>query len=411
MAKQSIFTSAFLLFATLAVTNVGCSFYGCSQYNARFKETLAESDRTAHVYDIGPSDAPIGIKIKRLDRFAEGPNNNVWWPGDKVDRESGKKSTDNKGYHDPERYKPMFLDIPGFTVTYENLDSRRVPYYLHIYVIDKDEMDLSQVTAKIQGQLQAEFPEVDNTWPPIESAVDQAPAIVKQAFSGDMFFDNLDGGATTSPGTAEIYVHQGDERAVVFVARVATRADEAAKFPWDDLTESLTRLEVGPAPEKDAEEEDAKSTDPVGEDTGDDTTTPTGDDSGESSGNGSKSNQSATEMKLLTLASMKYHAEKSKGPSDWSSFLTWASSNAPDSVAAMQSLKDAGVVFFCEQSIQRATSGTSRSIFAYYPSVPESGGVVALMDGSVKEMSAQEFNGMLASQRQFDPGNVAKKSN
>ncbi len=121
--------------------------------------------------------------------------------------------------------------------------------------------------------------------------------------------------------------------------------------------------------------------------------------------------QSTDDMKLMVTVSIDHHAKQGKGPSDWDSFITWAEANNPESVEALRRLRAAGVVFFCEQEAKKATAGQSNSIFAYYPSVPETGGVVALMIGSVKEMSAEEFAKMLEGQTRFDPDNVAKKSN
>ncbi len=121
--------------------------------------------------------------------------------------------------------------------------------------------------------------------------------------------------------------------------------------------------------------------------------------------------ESMDDMKLMVKASIDHHKMHGKGPSDWDSFISWAEANDPECVGALQSLRKAGVVFFCEQEAMKATMGQSNSIFAYYPSVPEKGGVVALMIGSVREMSAEDFGKMLGLQQQRDPVNVAKKSN
>jgi hypothetical protein len=115
-------------------------------------------------------------------------------------------------------------------------------------------------------------------------------------------------------------------------------------------------------------------------------------------------------MKVMVTVSIDHHAKQEKGPADWDSFITWAEANNPESVETLRRLRAAGVVFFCEQEAKKATAGQSNSIFAYYPSVPEKGGVVALMIGSVMEMSAEDFAKMLEVQTKFDPDNVAKKS-
>lgn len=120
--------------------------------------------------------------------------------------------------------------------------------------------------------------------------------------------------------------------------------------------------------------------------------------------------QSKDDMKLMVTVSIDHHAKLGKGPTDWDSFISWAEANNPESVEALRRLREAGVVFFCEQEAKKATAGQSNSIFAYFPSVPEKGGVVALMIGSVMEMSADDFAKMLEVQTKFDPDNVAKKS-
>lgn len=120
--------------------------------------------------------------------------------------------------------------------------------------------------------------------------------------------------------------------------------------------------------------------------------------------------QRGDDMKVLVTVSIEHHAKEGKGPTDWDSFITWAEANNPESVETLRRLREAGVVFFCEQEAMKATVGQSKSIFAYYPSVPERGGIVALMIGSVMEMSAVNFAKMLEVQTKFDPDNVARKS-
>ena len=121
--------------------------------------------------------------------------------------------------------------------------------------------------------------------------------------------------------------------------------------------------------------------------------------------------ESKDDMKILAKVSIEHHTKEGKGPSDWDSFIRWAEANSSESVKTLQGLRQAGVVFYCEQDARKATAGQSNSIFAYYPSVPEEGGVVALMIGSVVDMSAEDFSKMLETQTKFDPDNVAKKSN
>ena len=121
--------------------------------------------------------------------------------------------------------------------------------------------------------------------------------------------------------------------------------------------------------------------------------------------------RSGDDMKAMAVVSVNHHAKQGKGPSDWDSFITWAESNNPQSVETLRRLREAGVVFFCEQDFNKASNGTSTSIFAYYPAVPEKGGDVALMDGAVQWISAKDFAEMLKVQTKFSPDNVAKKSN
>lgn len=118
-----------------------------------------------------------------------------------------------------------------------------------------------------------------------------------------------------------------------------------------------------------------------------------------------------TAMKEMVVACLEHHAKTQKGPSSWGAFITWAEQNKPDSVTTLRELKAAGVVFFCDQDVRKASVGTSNSIFAYYNTVPQNGGVISFLDGSVTELTADEFDKKLASQRQFSPANVAKLTN
>jgi hypothetical protein len=83
-------------------------------------------------------------------------------------------------------------------------------------------------------------------------------------------------------------------------------------------------------------------------------------------------------------------------------YLADATLNPPRSLADMTTLRrdlpkaypafeDGRYVVCWGADPNRAPAGTSRTVLAYEKATPEKGGVVAFLDGSVRNVSAQEF--------------------
>jgi hypothetical protein len=97
-----------------------------------------------------------------------------------------------------------------------------------------------------------------------------------------------------------------------------------------------------------------------------------------------KNNKTLKEIGLMYHA---YHDMYNKGPSGMQD-LQQLASQYPDGYAGLQSGQ---FVLIYGGKLQEMIQGTSNTVLGYEAAVPNSGGLVIMADGAVRQMTAQEF--------------------
>lgn len=97
------------------------------------------------------------------------------------------------------------------------------------------------------------------------------------------------------------------------------------------------------------------------------------------------------EMKQLGL--LYFNFSESHGgqpPKDIEEFQQ-AAAGDPDAMSVLNLIKSGQITFLYGARMQDMTQGTSNTILAHEATVPANGGIVLMADGSVKQMTAAEF--------------------
>jgi hypothetical protein len=94
------------------------------------------------------------------------------------------------------------------------------------------------------------------------------------------------------------------------------------------------------------------------------------------------------DLKKIALAYHNPYSAAGRGPNKVEELAPFFE-NAKD---LTERLKDGTYVFAWGADIKKMTNGTSNTVLAYEAEAPSKGGVVAMADGSVRAMTAQEFN-------------------
>jgi hypothetical protein len=107
-------------------------------------------------------------------------------------------------------------------------------------------------------------------------------------------------------------------------------------------------------------------------------------------------------LKDLGLAYHNCHDENNRGPQSWQEAEKYLSTpTSKDELVA------AGYVVHWGIKIVDAKGGSSLFVLAYPPDAATNGGTVLKLDGSVQQMTAQEFNDALAQQKVDSPKAMA----
>ncbi len=97
--------------------------------------------------------------------------------------------------------------------------------------------------------------------------------------------------------------------------------------------------------------------------------------------------RTANDLKQLVLAYHSHLDATKKPPSKIDDLAPYLEKNSPVLAAA----KDGSLVIYLNVEIFKLTAGTSNTILGYEKDAPTKGGLVAMADGSVKPMTADEF--------------------
>ena len=130
-------------------------------------------------------------------------------------------------------------------------------------------------------------------------------------------------------------------------------------------------------------------------------TTLLGCDAVEQAQNAAKRANMMNNLRELGLAYHNFHDENMRGPQNWQEAEKHMSSKAKEELVA------AGYIVHWGVKIIDAKGGTFSFVLAYPPSAATEGGTVVMLDGAVKQMTAQEFNDALAKQKAESPEAMA----
>jgi hypothetical protein len=107
-----------------------------------------------------------------------------------------------------------------------------------------------------------------------------------------------------------------------------------------------------------------------------------------------KRKQVFDELKQLGLARFNFHDRQNRFPNSWEELQS-----AGASPALRQALEAEGYTLVFGMKLAEMTGGTSNFIHAYPRDAATSGGLVGMADGSVKQVTAEEFKEMWAAQQ------------
>jgi hypothetical protein len=107
--------------------------------------------------------------------------------------------------------------------------------------------------------------------------------------------------------------------------------------------------------------------------------------------NAAKKQQMANNLKQLGLAYHNFYDSNAKPPTGWSDVATFG---VPTDVQQQLS----AYTVHWGTDIRKVTTGTASFVLAYPPGAATAGGQVLMLDGSVQNVTAQEFNELIAAQ-------------
>ena len=105
----------------------------------------------------------------------------------------------------------------------------------------------------------------------------------------------------------------------------------------------------------------------------------------------------ARALKALGLAWHNYHDAYNVGPPNWNEFIAFTGQSGGD-VQALTRLHDGGYVVAWSYRFRDVIIGASNFVMAFHPRAQQAGGLVAMLDGSVRHMPAGELQAALQNQ-------------
>src|SRR5262249_47978897 len=98
------------------------------------------------------------------------------------------------------------------------------------------------------------------------------------------------------------------------------------------------------------------------------------------------------DAKQLAMSYHNYHDSFQKGPADDKAFLEYAMKSGDKNLQLLiQDAQRGEWTIYYGVKLISLTAGTENTVLIYHKDVPKSGGVVAMADGSVRNMTADEF--------------------
>lgn len=90
-------------------------------------------------------------------------------------------------------------------------------------------------------------------------------------------------------------------------------------------------------------------------------------------------------LRSMGVAYQSFINSNNRGPTSWEEL------KAAGGGAALDELQAAGCVVVWSKTFREATNGTSQTMIAHLPDVPQQGGHALMLDGSVKLLTAEDF--------------------
>ena len=101
--------------------------------------------------------------------------------------------------------------------------------------------------------------------------------------------------------------------------------------------------------------------------------------------------QQVNNLKMVALTYLNYVHDHQNGPTTVDEFITYAQPRLPAPAQGIDNMKSGKYVFFMGVNTDQNPDQRGETVLGYETEVPGSGGLVAMCDGSVRQMTAAEF--------------------
>jgi hypothetical protein len=101
--------------------------------------------------------------------------------------------------------------------------------------------------------------------------------------------------------------------------------------------------------------------------------------------------QAAKDLNQLARMYHDFHESKSKGPANTQELIQFVKNDPAATALATQTGPGGKYVLYWNVRITTLTAGSAATVLGYEASVPASGGMVLMADGSTRTMTAAEF--------------------
>jgi hypothetical protein len=109
-------------------------------------------------------------------------------------------------------------------------------------------------------------------------------------------------------------------------------------------------------------------------------------------GNAAARQKTMNDIKQVTLSYHSFLEDKKAPPADEKDFAAWVSAKQPAAAPAFANLQAGGYKVYWGVNPLKLTAGSSNTVLVYPGDAPANGGVVGFADGSVRVVTAAEFN-------------------
>ena len=109
-------------------------------------------------------------------------------------------------------------------------------------------------------------------------------------------------------------------------------------------------------------------------------------------GNAAARQKTTNDIKQVLLSYLSFIDDKKGPPADEKAFAAWVAAKQPEAAPAWTNLQAGGYKVYWGVNPMKLTAGSSNTVLVYPGDAPTNGGVVGFADGSVRVVTAAEFN-------------------